>query len=53
LAPFWSARLGRDDLTGLQASARSGLVRTALRGERTLLTGTAVTVIDGELLTAF
>ena len=53
LAPFWSARLGRDDLTGLQASARSGLVRTALRGERTLLTGTAVTVIDGELLTTF
>ncbi|MFE7135510.1 PhzF family phenazine biosynthesis protein [Streptomyces sp. NPDC057638] len=50
LAPFWSARLGRDELTGLQASARSGLVRTALRGDRTLLTGTAVTVIDGELL---
>ncbi|MCX4727896.1 PhzF family phenazine biosynthesis protein [Streptomyces sp. NBC_01020] len=49
LAPFWSARLGRDDLTGLQASARSGLVRTALRGDRTLLTGSAVTVIDGEL----
>ncbi|MEV4438614.1 PhzF family phenazine biosynthesis protein [Streptomyces sp. NPDC049577] len=47
LAPFWSARLGRDDLTGLQASARTGLVRTGLRGERTLLTGTAVTVIDG------
>ncbi|MEV8566524.1 PhzF family phenazine biosynthesis protein [Streptomyces sp. NPDC051322] len=49
LAPFWSARLGRDDLIGLQASARSGVVRTALRGERTLLTGSAVTVIDGEL----
>ncbi|MDT3396753.1 PhzF family phenazine biosynthesis isomerase [Streptomyces sp. B1866] len=52
LAPFWSARLGRDELTGLQASARTGLVRTALRGDRTLLTGTAVTVIDGDLLTA-
>ncbi len=52
LAPFWSARLGRTDLIGLQASARSGLVRTALRDERTLLTGRAVTVIDGELLTA-
>ncbi|MGW0699876.1 PhzF family phenazine biosynthesis protein [Streptomyces sp. NPDC002867] len=52
LAPFWSARQGRDELTGLQASARSGLVRTALRGGRTLLTGRAVTVIDGELLTA-
>lgn len=52
LAPFWSARLGRDDLTGLQCSARSGLVRTSVRGHRTLLSGTAVTVIDGELLTA-
>ncbi|MFF2331756.1 MULTISPECIES: PhzF family phenazine biosynthesis protein [unclassified Streptomyces] len=52
LAPFWSARLGRDELTGLQASARSGLVRTSLRGDRTLLTGHAVTVIDGELLAA-
>ncbi|MCX4450343.1 PhzF family phenazine biosynthesis protein [Streptomyces sp. NBC_01789] len=50
LAPFWSARSGRDELTGLQASARSGLVRTSLRGARTLLTGRAVTVLDGELL---
>ncbi|MCW8220173.1 PhzF family phenazine biosynthesis protein, partial [Streptomyces griseolus] len=50
LAPFWSARLGRADLTGLQASARSGLVRTSLRGERTWLTGNAVTVVEGELL---
>ncbi|MEU6403207.1 PhzF family phenazine biosynthesis protein [Streptomyces sp. NPDC046985] len=50
LAPYWSRRLGRPDLTGLQASARSGLVRTALRDDRTLLTGHAVTVIDGELL---
>ncbi|MFD8993328.1 PhzF family phenazine biosynthesis protein [Streptomyces abikoensis] len=50
LAPFWSARLGRDELTGFQASARGGLVRTTLRGDRTLLTGSAVTVVDGELL---
>ncbi|RLU80416.1 oxidoreductase [Streptomyces griseocarneus] len=50
LAPFWGERLGRTDLTGLQASARTGLVRTSLRGERTLLTGSAVTVIEGELL---
>ncbi|MEV1054708.1 PhzF family phenazine biosynthesis protein [Streptomyces sp. NPDC059017] len=52
LAPFWSARLGRPELTGLQASARSGLVRTELRGDRVLLTGNAVTVVDGELLFA-
>ncbi|WP_053914108.1 PhzF family phenazine biosynthesis protein [Streptomyces sp. TP-A0875] len=50
LAPFWSARLGRPVLTGLQASPRSGHVRTELRGDRTLLGGRAVTVIDGELL---
>ncbi|MGW4303519.1 PhzF family phenazine biosynthesis protein [Streptomyces sp. NPDC004646] len=49
LAPYWSARLGRDDLTGLQASRRTGYVRTRLRGDRTLLIGRAVTVIDGEL----
>ncbi|CAM5485547.1 PhzF family phenazine biosynthesis protein OS=Streptomyces alboniger OX=132473 GN=CP975_04895 PE=3 SV=1 [Streptomyces alboniger] len=50
LAPFWSERLGRAALTGLQASARTGLVRTELRGDRTLLTGRAVTVIEGDLL---
>ncbi len=50
LAPYWSDRLGRDELTGLQASARTGLVRTAVRGDRVHLTGKAVTVLDGSLL---
>ncbi|MEV5951862.1 PhzF family phenazine biosynthesis protein [Streptomyces sp. NPDC051993] len=49
LAPYWSARLGRTRLTGLQASARTGLVRTALHGDRVHLTGNAVTVPDGTL----
>lgn len=49
LAPLWSARLGRATLTGLQASARTGRVRTTLRGERTDLAGRAVTVLDAEL----
>jgi PhzF family phenazine biosynthesis protein len=49
LAPFWSRRLGRGTLTGLQVSARSGLVTTELSGDRVLLTGSAVTVVDGEL----
>ncbi|MFG2983974.1 PhzF family phenazine biosynthesis protein [Streptomyces sp. NPDC048258] len=52
LAPFWAERLGRTELTGLQGGARKGLVRVTLAGERTLLTGHAVTVLDGELLTA-
>ncbi|WP_433297325.1 PhzF family phenazine biosynthesis protein [Actinoplanes sp. CA-030573] len=51
LTPFWSARLGgRTELVGYQASARGGYVRVTLAGERTHLTGQAVTVIDGELL---
>jgi predicted PhzF superfamily epimerase YddE/YHI9 len=51
LTPFWSARLGgRTSMTGYQASARGGFVRVTLAGDRTLLTGQAVTTIDGELL---
>ncbi|GAA3171139.1 MULTISPECIES: PhzF family phenazine biosynthesis protein [Streptomyces] len=50
LAPFWAARLGRSTLTSLQGGDRTGLVHIQLRGDRTLLTGSAVTVIDGELL---
>jgi PhzF family phenazine biosynthesis protein len=49
LAPYWSQRFGRDSLTGLQASARTGLVRTAVRGDRVHLTGHAVTVLDATL----
>ena len=50
LAPYWSDRLDRSALTGLQASVRTGLVRTEVRGERVHLTGRAVTVVDGTLL---
>lgn len=51
LAPYWSHRLGRDSLTGLQASTRTGLVRTAIHGNRVHLTGHAITVLDGTLHT--
>jgi len=49
LAPYWSSRLGRSELTGLQASARGGLVRTSIQGDRVHLTGHAVVVLDGTL----
>ena len=49
LAALWSARLGRDELVGLQASARSGVVRTRVVGDRVLLTGHAVTTLEGTL----
>jgi predicted PhzF superfamily epimerase YddE/YHI9 len=50
LSPFWSKRLGREQLTGYQASARGGIVRTRLDGDRVRLGGQAVTVLCGELL---
>jgi PhzF family phenazine biosynthesis protein len=49
LAPYWAGRLGRRALTGLQASARTGVVRTALVADRVHLSGRAVTVLDGTL----
>lgn len=50
LAPFWSDRLGREALVGWQASARGGVVRTRIVGDRVVLGGRAVTVWKGELL---
>lgn len=50
LAPWWSARVGRVDLVGEQASARGGIVRMRLDGDRVVLAGQAVTVGVGELL---
>ena len=50
LAPFWGARLGRVEMTGFQASARGGVVRVRLAGDRVILGGKAVTVLRGELL---
>ena len=49
LTPYWAKRLGREELVGHQASARGGLVRVVLAGDRVHLTGYAVTVLDGEL----
>jgi len=50
LAPFWSQRLGREELTGFQASARGGVVRVLLDRDRVRLGGQAVTILRGELL---
>ncbi len=50
LSPFWSKRLGKDELVGYQASARGGVVRVRLSGDRVYLGGQAVTVLRGELV---
>ncbi|QDT53521.1 Trans-2,3-dihydro-3-hydroxyanthranilate isomerase [Caulifigura coniformis] len=50
LGPFWAARLGKTDLTGYQASRRGGTVGVCVDGDRVELSGSAVTVLRGELL---
>ncbi len=49
LGPFWGRRLGKEKVTGYQASARGGTVRVRMRGDRVILGGKAVTVMRGEL----
>jgi PhzF family phenazine biosynthesis protein len=50
LAPYWAARLKKDCMTGFQASARGGVVKVGLQGDRVRMSGQAVTVLRGELL---
>ncbi len=50
LSPYWSERLGRNELIGYQASARGGIVKARLDGDRVHLGGQAVTVLRGELI---
>ena len=49
LGPYWSARLGKTELLAYQASARGGVVRVRVTGDRVKLGGQAVTVLRGEL----
>ncbi len=50
LAPFWAPRLGKNEMIGFQASARGGVVKVRLDGDRVRMSGQAVTVLRGELL---
>lgn len=50
LGPYWQERLGRSDFLAYQASARGGVVRVQVQGERVKLGGQAVTVLRGELV---
>jgi PhzF family phenazine biosynthesis protein len=47
LAPFWAERLGRDSFSAFQASRRGGRVECRLSGDRAILGGRCVTVIEG------
>jgi ferrous-iron efflux pump FieF len=47
LTPFWADRLGRPSFSAFQASRRGGRVECRLSGDRAILGGRCVTVIEG------
>jgi predicted PhzF superfamily epimerase YddE/YHI9 len=49
LGPYWGPRLGRTEFLAYQASARGGMLRVRIGGDRVYLGGQAITVIRGEL----
>jgi len=49
LGSYWQTRLGKADFTAYQASARGGVVKVTMRGERALLRGQAVMMSKVEL----
>jgi len=50
LAPYWGERLGHTKMIGRQLSARGGIVKVEVKGDRVILGGQAVTTLRGELL---
>lgn len=50
LTPYWAERLGCDAFTAYQASARGGRLTCRLDGDRAVLGGRCVTVIEGAML---
>ena len=48
--PYWAKRLGRNAFTAYQASARGGHLDCRLEGDRVILGGGCVTVMEGTFL---
>ena len=49
LAPYWSERLGKAQMTAHQASARGGDLLVEIASHRVKLSGNAVTIFAGQL----
>jgi PhzF family phenazine biosynthesis protein len=49
MVPYWAKRLGRESFTAYQASKRGGHLDCRLEGERVILGGKCITVIEGKL----
>lgn len=50
ITPYWTKKLGREAFTAEQASTRGGRLTCGLEGDRVVLGGGCVTVIEGTFL---
>lgn len=50
LGPYWSKKLGKNEFIAFQASARGGVLKVKVAGDRVYLGGQAVTVLKGDIL---
>ncbi|HKK46071.1 MAG TPA: PhzF family phenazine biosynthesis protein [Balneolaceae bacterium] len=53
LTPYWSARLGNNELIARQISQRGGTIYCTLQGDRVELGGYACTILQGEISILF
>ncbi|MBS1667785.1 MAG: PhzF family phenazine biosynthesis protein [Bacteroidetes bacterium] len=49
LTPFWAQKLGKKKLSAIQLSKRKGFLDCELKGERVLISGKAMTYLEGEI----
>ncbi|MEL7315132.1 MAG: PhzF family phenazine biosynthesis protein [Cyanobacteria bacterium J06559_3] len=49
LAPYWQSKLGKSSFLAKQISARGGILKVQCEGDRVLISGQAVTVMQGTI----
>jgi PhzF family phenazine biosynthesis protein len=50
LTPYWAKELGKNSLIAMQLSGRSGHLQCEYKGDRVLISGSAVTYMEGALM---
>jgi PhzF family phenazine biosynthesis protein len=50
LGPYWKKRLNKDEFTAYQISERGGILKVKVEDKRIILSGQAVTVLEGEII---
>jgi PhzF family phenazine biosynthesis protein len=50
LAPYWSKKLNKDELSAYQASKRGGVLKCKIEGDRVLILGQAIKYLEGVIV---